>query len=118
MAIIREIDKIDLPSETCHVVDRDRNIGYFFGGKVDNALCGKLYSLDFKTDKVTELGCSKPFVYRITMLDNAPVPRFNHAMAMWGSKILVYGGKDSEENTLRDLWYFDPDLSLWKCVCL
>ena len=39
--------------------------------------------------------------------ENLPNPRAGHSAVLFGDSMVVFGGKDDENNKLNDLWEFD-----------
>jgi len=49
----------------------------------------------------------------INATSTGPTPRFNHASAAVGRKIVIHGGWDGEVSCMNDLWVFDTDSFTW-----
>ena len=69
-----------------------------FGGFVRGERTSDIYRYYFKDNKwelVTPLGTAKP------------PKRAGHSSIIYGDSMIVYGGKDEDNNKLNDLWEFN-----------
>jgi hypothetical protein len=45
--------------------------------------------------------------------DDIPPKRAGHSAIMYGDSMIVFGGKDEENNKLNDLWEFNMSTYQW-----
>jgi N-acetylneuraminic acid mutarotase len=45
-----------------------------------------------------------------------PVPRAGHSAVVYGDTMLVFGGRDDENNKLNDLWSFNFTTYQWEYI--
>ena len=43
-----------------------------------------------------------------------PIPRAGHSAVMYDGKMYVFGGKDEDNEKLKDFWRFDFKTKIWK----
>ena len=69
-----------------------------FGGFVSGGRVDEIYRYYFKENKwehVQPLG------------SNSPPKRAGHSAILYGDSMIIFGGKDEENNKLNDLWEFN-----------
>lgn len=44
---------------------------------------------------------------------NAPIGRYGHFMGVFENKIIVFGGKDKNDESLSDLWVYNLEDNFW-----
>lgn len=70
---------------------------YIFGGFNRGIRQNSVIVLDFETNKWSPL--------KVT--GTVPQPRAGHSAVMYKSKMYVFGGKDEDNEKLKDLWVLD-----------
>ncbi|KAI0080362.1 galactose oxidase [Panus rudis PR-1116 ss-1] len=86
---------------------------YVFGGRRDETYFDDLWALNMETLTWELLF---PMDGRtLTGLPTRPAARTNHASAVHGTDLLIFGGSDGEYH-YSDLWAFDTEQYMWKQV--
>lgn len=76
-----------------------------FGGFVEGERTNEIFRYYFKDnrwEKVTVLGKVQP------------CPRASHSAIVYGDTMIIFGGKDEENNKLNDLWSFNFTTYQWE----
>lgn len=75
-----------------------------YGGFVNGIRVSEIYRYFFKENKWE-------FVQPLSQ--EAPPKRAGHSAVMYGDSMVVFGGKDEENNKLNDLWEFNMSSYQW-----
>ena len=77
-----------------------------FGGFVDGERVNHVHTLDLETHKWLKIAPADPNA-------KAPLPRAGHTGSLHEHNLYVFGGKDDENNKLKDLWRFNMIDRVW-----
>ena len=50
---------------------------------------------------------------KVTSSQVIPVPRSGHSACIFENSMYIFGGKDSDNNKLNDLWRLDINTNKW-----
>jgi len=78
-----------------------------FGGFVDGLRTNEIYRFHFLT-KRWELIISQ------SLPKQCPPPRAAHSSIVFGDKMIIFGGKDEDNEKLNDVWAFDFKEGTWE----
>lgn len=99
---------------TLQVISLNNNSSklYLFGGQLENQVYNDLYCFELNTFK-----SSKAKWEIIEPANNfKPPPLTNHSMAVYKSKLYVFGGVYNNEKVSNDLWTFDAITNKWQQI--
>jgi len=74
-----------------------------FGGFVNGAQTNEIYKYFFQENKWQ----------KVVPQGVLPPPRVGHSAVIYRSSMVVFGGRDEENNKMSDLWIFDIPTSKW-----
>lgn len=96
------------PPITNHVMCSFDNKLWIFGGETPQGLLNDVFMYDpiINDWEIIKTKANKPE-------DGIPQPMQEHACIVYKNLMCVYGGKDSDENYLNDLWFFNFMTKKW-----
>jgi N-acetylneuraminic acid mutarotase len=80
-----------------------------FGGFVDGERTNAMYRYYFKDNKWEKI---------IVHGRDRPVPRAGHSAVVHNDSMIIFGGRDEENNKLNDLWLFNFSTYFWEHIDL
>lgn len=89
-----------------HTVAQDGNLCLIFGGFENGCRSNKIYSFDLETLKWNMI---KPTDAKA----KSPMARAGHSMNMINNCLYIFGGKNDENQKMKDLWKFDLESLTW-----
>lgn len=75
-----------------------------FGGFERGVRCNNMIRFNFSTNQWDEMRVSG---------GPEPIPRAGHSAIMFEDKMYVFGGKDEDNEKLKDFWCFDFLTNSW-----
>lgn len=76
-----------------------------FGGFVNGSRTNEVYRFHFNSKRWEKL---------TPKTKNEPPARAAHSCVVYNDKLVVFGGKDEDNEKLNDVWAFDLELMTWE----
>ena len=92
------------PSRDEHTAEVSGDKMYIFGGFENGIRKNSVIIYDFQT---------KTWEDPIECGNKGPAPRAGHSSCVYNGKIYIFGGKDEDNEKLKDLWSFDMETRAW-----